>query len=100
MSARRPVASFLAVTPILKLRTELEWRDIEGEVVALDPRTATYLTVNQSGAELWSALAAGASRDQLIDLLTGKFAIPRDQASTDADAFIQMLAQRDMLVEA
>jgi hypothetical protein len=88
------------MTSILKLRTELEWRDIEGEVVALDSRTATYLTVNQSGAELWSALASGASRDQLIDLLARKFEIPRDQATADADAFIQMLAGRDMLVEA
>jgi hypothetical protein len=87
------------MTSILKLRTELEWRDIEGEVVALDPRTATYLTVNQSGAELWSALASGASREQLIDLLMRKFAIPREEAATDVDAFIRMLAGRDMLVE-
>jgi hypothetical protein len=88
------------MTPTLRLRTEdLEWRDIEGEVVALDLRTATYLTVNKSGAKLWSALASGASREQLSDLLTSEFDIPREQAISDADAFIQMLAGRDMLLE-
>lgn len=87
------------MTSVLRLRRELEWRDIEGEVVALDPRTATYLTANQSGAELWNALASGATRDHLIDLLTRKFQIPREQATTDTDAFIHMLARQDMLVE-
>jgi Coenzyme PQQ synthesis protein D (PqqD) len=84
----------------LRLRTEgLEWRDIDGEVVALDLRTATYLTVNQSGAKLWSALASGASRQQLIDLLIREFDLPREQATKDAEAFVQMLARHDMLVE-
>jgi hypothetical protein len=84
----------------LRLRSEeLEWRDIEGEVVALDLRTRAYLTVNESGAKLWSALASGASRDQLIDLLVRTFKLPREQAMTDVDAFIEMLAGQDMLVE-
>jgi hypothetical protein len=84
----------------LRLRSdELEWRDVEGEVVALDLRTSAYLTVNESGAKLWSALASGASRDQLIDLLVGTSKIPREQATADVDAFIEMLARQDMLVE-
>lgn len=84
----------------LRLRSEeLEWRAIEGEVVALDLRTRSYLTVNESGAKLWSALASGASRDELIDLLIRTFEIPREQARTDVDAFVQMLARRDMLAE-
>jgi hypothetical protein len=84
----------------LRLRSEeLEWRDIEGEVVALDLRTRAYLAVNESGARLWSALASGATRDQLIDLLVRTFEIPREQATADVDAFIEMLARQDMLVE-
>jgi hypothetical protein len=88
------------VASTLRLRTEeLEWRDIEGEVVALNLRTATYLTVNQSGAKLWSALVSGATREQLIDLLVREFDLAREQATSDAEAFVEMLASHDMLVE-
>jgi Coenzyme PQQ synthesis protein D (PqqD) len=89
-----------SVASTLRLRSEeLEWRDVEGEVVALDLRTSAYLAVNESGAKLWSALASGASRDELIDLLVRTFELPREQATTDVDAFIEMLARQDMLVE-
>ena len=84
----------------LRLRTDaLEWRNIEGEVVAVDLRTATYLAVNQSGAKLWDALASGATRVQLIDLLVGEFGLPREQAASDVEAFLQMLAEQEMLLD-
>jgi hypothetical protein len=84
----------------LRLRTDaLEWRNIEGEVVAVDLRTSTYLAVNPSGAKLWDALVSGATRDQLIDLLVGEFGLPREQAASDVEAFLQMLAEQEMLLD-
>lgn len=79
--------------------TELDWRTVEGEVVALDRRTSNYLAVNPSGAKLWDALASGTTRDRLIDLLVEEFAISREVAQRDTDAFLQMLAEQDMLTE-
>jgi hypothetical protein len=84
----------------LRLRADaLEWRTIEGEVVAVDLLTATYLAVNKSGAKLWDALASGATREQLIDVLVDEFGLAREQATTDAEAFVQMLADQNMLLE-
>ena len=88
------------MSQILRLRDkDLEWREIQGEVVALDLKSSDYLAVNQSGAKLWAALAVGATRDQLVDVLIGGFAIPREQAEREADAFVRMLARQDILVE-
>jgi hypothetical protein len=88
------------MTKTLRLRPDaLEWRDIEGEVVAVDLRTATYLAVNPSGAMLWPALASGATRDELTNVLVDQFQLPRDQAATDVEAFVQMLEERDLLLE-
>ena len=84
----------------LRLRdTELDWRAVESEVVALDLRRSNYLAVNSSGAKLWDALASGATRDQLIDLLIADFAISREAAEQDTDAFLQMLVDQDLLIE-
>jgi coenzyme PQQ synthesis protein D (PqqD) len=84
----------------LRLRADaLEWRDVEGEVVAVDLRTSTYLAVNASGAKLWPALASGATRDQLTDVLVDQFQLPRDQARSDVEAFVRMLEHENLLLE-
>jgi hypothetical protein len=83
----------------LRLRSDaLEWRNVEGEVVAVDTRTATYLAVNPSGAELWPALISGATREDLIDVLGRQFGLSRERAASDVDAFVQMLHEQDLLV--
>jgi hypothetical protein len=78
----------------------LEWREVEGEVVALDLRNRTYLGVNSTGAALWPALVSGADRDALLSRLVERFSVSREQASVDLDAFLAELADRDLLVQA
>jgi hypothetical protein len=86
------------VSQRLQLRTgAVEWREVEGEVIAVDTRTATYLAVNRSGAVLWPALVHGAEREELVDALTREFEIDRPQAGSDVDAFIELLAEKELL---
>jgi hypothetical protein len=82
----------------LKLRGEgLSWREIDEEVVALDMETATYLSANASGRLLWRALAAGATREDLISCLVDEFEIDPERAASDADTFIGELSRRGLL---
>ena len=84
----------------LRLRpTELEWRDIEGEVVALDVRKSVYIAVNRTGALLWPALAEGTTKDALISLLSERFDLDRAAATSDVDAFLANLREQDLLEE-
>jgi Coenzyme PQQ synthesis protein D (PqqD) len=85
----------------LSLRNaDLEWREVEGELVALDLRDSRYLAVNASGQILWGALAEGegATRDELIEKLVEAFGIERAQAAGDVDAFTSELESRDLLM--
>ena len=82
----------------LRLRVEeVEWREVEGEVVALDLRQNAYVGVNRTGAVLWNALASGATPEQLVALLVERFDVDRGRAGADADEFLQQLADRDLL---
>ena len=65
--------------------------------MALDLRTQMYLAVNRTGAAVWPALAAGAERSELVDLIIGRFDVSRETASADIDAFLDDLADRDLL---
>ncbi len=85
---------------ILRLRPEaLQWREIEGEVVAVDLETSSYLGANEAGAVLWRALATGATKEELAALLVAEFEIDAEQAARDTDAFVAQLRENDLLAE-
>ena len=82
----------------LRLRdTDIHWREMDGEVVALEARSSTYVATNSSGTVLWRALAAGATREGLADELVRVFGIGAEQARTDADRFVEALARQGLL---
>jgi Coenzyme PQQ synthesis protein D (PqqD) len=82
-----------------KLRdADLDWREVEGELVALDLRESRYLAINRTGRVLWSALAEGATQDELIERLVESFDIERARAVADVEAFTAELESRDLLV--
>ena len=84
----------------LRLRPDtLHWRRIDDEVIAIDIRASTYLSANGSGALLWEALAEGATREELAELLVYAFDIDRARAITDVESFLDDLTGRGLLVD-
>ena len=75
----------------------VDWLEIEGEVVAIERETSTYLAANASGAVVWQALAGGTTRDELISLLTDRYGIAHDEATVDVDRFLDELLARGLL---
>jgi hypothetical protein len=87
-------------TTVLRLvEAGLDWRTVEGEVLALDARRSEYLGINRTGAVLWRALAGGVSRPGLIGLLVAHAAIGHASAERDVDVFLAQLRERGLLVE-
>jgi Coenzyme PQQ synthesis protein D (PqqD) len=82
----------------LRLRTDdLEWREIDSDIVVLDGRDATYLTLNGSGALLWRMLAASATRDELVGALLEAYEVEESTAAADTDAFLTNLSEQGLL---
>lgn len=82
----------------LTLRTnDLEWREIDSDIVILDGRDATYLTLNGSGAVLWRRLAGSATRDELVEALLETYGVDRRTAAADTDAFLAALSEQGLL---
>lgn len=85
---------------MVKLRDDaVEWRMVEGEVVALDLRDSTYLAINPSGAVLWPLLVDGADRAALVDRLADHYGLDDETATRDVAAFLAGLDERKLLVE-
>ena len=83
---------------VLRLREDaLVWREIDGELVAVDLGASAYLGANPSGTLLWRLLVDGATLDELAGALVERFGIDSERAHTDADAFVGSLAARGLL---
>jgi hypothetical protein len=83
----------------LKLRSEdLEWRHLDDEIVVLDGREGTYLSINGSGALLWPSLATGATSEELIGTLVKTYEVDESQARADTEQFVASLRAQGLLV--
>jgi hypothetical protein len=82
----------------MRLRDEfIEWRHVDGEIVALDRPAGEYFAVTGSGALLWPLLLAGTTQVALVDALVERFDVERGPASKDVDRFVDALAVRGLL---
>ncbi len=84
---------------VLRLRSErVEWRVVEAEIVALTLADERYLGINAAGALLWQALAEGAERPALIDVLVAAGA-SEDRVEAELDSFLAALRMLQLLLE-
>jgi hypothetical protein len=84
--------------PTLRLRAAAApWREVDGEAIVLDLESSLYLSVNHSGTLLWSALADGTTRAEMVDLLVDTYGIEPAHAQEDVDAFVESCRARNLL---
>jgi hypothetical protein len=82
----------------LKLRhAGVAWKEVDGEVVALDEQGAVYLAANPAGAVLWRALADGTTHAALVTGIVDGFGVETGRATADVDAFLSDLRERGLL---
>lgn len=82
----------------VKLKTDaVEWREVEGEIVALDLDSSEYLAINRSGTAIWPLLVDGATREELAAHLAGEYGIDEAVAERDVGAFLDVLSERGLL---
>jgi hypothetical protein len=83
---------------VIRLReSDVIWRAVEDEVIVLDRRGWSYISINDSGGVLWPRLVQGATIAQLAATLVETFGIEPDRARADADAFVSALAEHDLI---
>lgn len=86
----------------LKVKGNYILRNIAGEYVAY-PRGASALDanvtilLNESSAFLWKCLEKGSNREELVDALLGEYAVDRELAERDVEAFLESLEENEVL---
>ena len=82
----------------LRLRTDdISWQEVDDAIVVLDLSGSQYFRLNGTGAFLWTALAEGRERDQLVTELTAEYSVSATQADTDVASFLAQLEAANLL---
>jgi hypothetical protein len=82
---------------VYRLRTaRVDWRLVEGEVIALDLEQSRYLSINATGAAVWPLLVEGATTSALEARLRERFGNV-DSIGADVHAFLSELERQQLL---
>lgn len=74
------------------------WRELDGEIVALDTAESVYFSVGGFGTALWPLLVSGASKRDLVAEITSTFGgVPAEQATSDVDEFLADLVELGLI---
>jgi Coenzyme PQQ synthesis protein D (PqqD) len=76
---------------------DLDWREINDEIVALDGQGAVYLAIHGSAVVLWRMLADSTTREGLVEALVDTYGIETIRAGDDVDEFLATLSERGLL---
>jgi len=88
-----------ALTPdaVLRRRSDVRYRRIEGEAVVLRQSTAEVLVLNEVGASVLDLADGERSVGDWIETLAGEYAADRETLARDVLAFAAELAEAGVL---
>lgn len=84
-------------TPLALEEERLIWREVDDQVIVLDKRSWSYLSINDTGALLWKQIAAGATHAELVARLQGDYGLDEATAARDVETFVSKMAEHGLL---
>lgn len=86
-----------AMTNVLRVVDDVVWTDLDDEVVILKLDTGIYFGLNQVGARIWTLIAAGRRREEILQSLATQYNVSRDQIERDFDELISDLSNEGLI---
>jgi hypothetical protein len=96
-SAIIPRVPALSMDTVVVRRSEPITREVDGELVMLDPRQSMYFALDSIGRRIWDLLEQPQQVDALCRMLGEEFDAPAETCRTDVLAFLAELADADLV---
>ncbi|MBJ6360245.1 lasso peptide biosynthesis PqqD family chaperone [Paenibacillus sp. GCM10012307] len=71
--------------------------DMAGEKVMMSIRSGKYYNLGSMGGIIWESIASGQTVGQLIDDLTERYEVAREECQTQVLSFLQQLKQEGLI---
>jgi len=80
-----------------KINDEILWREVDDEVVIVDPDRDDYFYLNSTGKEIWELINKGCSIEKIIEVVSNKYKEDREKIRKDIKKFIDNLRKKNIL---
>lgn len=84
----------------LQTRSDILWREVDGEVVLLDPSRGRYYGIEGTGVRIWHLLQRKIPFSRLLDELREEFEVDEETLKKDLRDFLSKLTHAGLLTKA
>lgn len=86
------------IDTIYKPKKGIAYREIQGEMVLVDPVENTLLRLNETATFIWGRLEERSFRT-IVQELTEAFDVTEERAENDVEQFASVLLEKRLIVE-
>jgi len=80
-----------------RIREDVLWNKVEGDVVILNLESGIYFSLGGVGCRFWELIAEGVSREDAVQRLTAEYKVDASQLESDLDALLRDLSTEGLV---
>jgi len=81
----------------VRIRKDVIFRDLEGELVLLNLETGVYFGLDAVGSRIWELLAADRCLADVVATLTSEYEVEAEACEADLARFLETLADNELV---
>lgn len=81
----------------IRIRKDVVFRDLEGELVLLNLATGVYFGLDPIGTRIWALIDDGRTVDQIVGAITEEYEVDASVCRADLERFLAILRDNDLV---
>jgi hypothetical protein len=81
----------------IRIRKDIVFRDLEGELVLLNLNTGVYFGLDPVGTAVWRLLDGSRSAAEIVTEMTTEYDVDPETCRADLDRFLENLRTNDLI---
>lgn len=86
-------------TTLLKRGEDYIYNNVDGELVMMNINTGLYISVNDTGKEIWTLLEEPRTLDYILNEIGKLYNVSPEQCETDVVPFMRSMLERKLIIE-
>lgn len=81
----------------IRIRKDVVFRDLEGELVLLNLNTGVYFGLDPVGTDIWRLIDGSRSASEIVTAMTAEYEVDAETCRGDLDRFLDALRANDLI---
>src|ERR687887_257720 len=81
----------------IRIRKDVVFRELEGEMVLLNLVTGVYFGLDAVGTRIWTLIEAHRSSEEIVETLTAEYEVDAAAFGADLARFVQTLRDNELV---